>query len=475
VSSLALALALLAPAARAQPAPPRLSIVSRAVQRGELILVVVDDNDAKTPPKARFLKRDLEFFPAASTGTWLAFIGLDLDASTGPAKLRAVLRDAKGKTVRATEELTVTAGNFPTEELKVEQRYVTPPKSDTERAEAEAATLHELFVHGEQKRLFEGRFDSPIPGAMTARFGERRIFNGEPRAPHSGMDLRAKKGTPVRAPAAGRVVLAGALYFAGKTIVLDHGLGLTTTYAHLSKMLVKKDDMVKKGQVIGRVGATGRVTGPHLHWALKFHEARVDPFSLVALDLDAYLKARKVDALKRSPACDRPDLPPAPRWGRAARDLRARARPTKASYDPGEPVSMLVEIQNVGKKNAFLDFVRDPAARAVVLGFNRRPSPFSALASSATLRLSTEQVKIPPKRIFCFEQGEDAGGALLARATTSYALTYGTEFLYPSTSTARAGIWRGRLSTSPARVVVSTAAPTPNPNDGEGESLPDSQ
>jgi murein DD-endopeptidase MepM/ murein hydrolase activator NlpD len=315
VRILALLLALLPAAAHAAPRRPRaplpppktptLTIVSRAVQRGELLLIAVEDNSAKLPPTARLRGRALEFFPAASTGTWLSFVGVDLDDSTGPAKLSAVLRDARGRPHAQVEELTIGAGTFPTEELKVAQKYVTPQKTDGERAEAEAATLHELFVHGEEKRLFEGSFVSPIPGAATARFGERRVFNGQPRAPHSGMDLRAKKGTPVRAPAAGRVVLAGPLYFSGNTIVLDHGLGLTTLYAHLSKMRVKKDDLVKKGQIIGLVGATGRVTGPHLHWGLKFHEARVDPYSLVALDLDAYLKPRSANPLDRSAACAR--------------------------------------------------------------------------------------------------------------------------------------------------------------------------
>jgi hypothetical protein len=163
--------------------------------------------------------------------------------------------------------------------------------------------------------------------------------------------------------------------------------------------------------------------------------------------------------LLRSGACARADLPPAPTWGRARRGLRARLRPLKSSYAPGETVSLLIELQNVGRRSAFLDFVRDPAARATVLGLNVPPQPYATLASSATARLSTEQIKIPPKKILCFEQSVDAEGTLLARETTSYALTYGTEFLYSSTSTARVGIWRGTLTSRPAEVVVSTAAP----------------
>jgi murein DD-endopeptidase MepM/ murein hydrolase activator NlpD len=458
------ALIFLAPApARAAARPdPTLSIEARAFKPGEILLVTVAGNDAKTPPQASLRGRPLDFFAGPSSGTWLAFYGLDIDFSTGPAALSAVMRAPGGKPVRRTEALNVVDAGFPVVALTVEQKFVTPQKDDAERAEAEAGKLHKLFAATEPKRLFEGRFDSPIPGAATARFGERRVFNGQPRAPHSGMDLKAKLGRPVRAPAGGKVLLADALFFAGNTIILDHGLGLTTQYAHLSKFLVKPGDVVKKGQVIGRVGATGRVTGPHLHWALKFRNSRIDPYSLVFLDLDAKLKARPDDPLVRSAFCGLPDLPPAPNWSKASGGLRARARPSKAAYAPGETVSLLVEIQNTGKKPAFVDFVRDAAMRPLVLGIGEEPRPYESLASSrAATGALTEQIKIAKGKILCFEQNQSAAGPLLAAETTAYALTYGTEYLYPSTSTVRSGLWRGRLALSPASVVVSTAARQP--------------
>jgi len=454
----ALILILLAAAGAAAARPePRLSIESRAVRPGEILLLKIEDHDPKTPPEASFLGRPLDFFASGSSGTWLAFLGLDLEISTGPSALQTVLRDPSGRVTRKTETLAVEEAHFPTQELTVEQKYVTPPKSDSERAEGEASKLQRLFTRGEPKRLFEGRFDSPIPGAAAARFGERRIFNGQPRAPHSGMDLKAKRGQPVLAPAAGRVVLADSLFFQGKTVVLDHGLGLTTLYAHLSKILVKPGDLVKKGQVIGKVGATGRATGPHLHWALKWKTSRVDPFSLTSLDLDSLLKPRALDPLKKSAACQSPDLPAAPKWGKTSKGLRARIRPLKTAYASGENVVMLVEIQNTGKKSAFLDLVLDPSLRSTTLGFASPPTPYSQLASSAAARMLTTQVKIPPGKILCFEQGQDAGGPLTAQAT-DYALVYDTEFLYASTATARAGIWRGRLVSRPVSVVLSTSA-----------------
>ena len=454
---------LLAPVPSRAAAPdPVLSIEARAFKPGEVILVTVTGNDAKSPPEASLSGRPLTFFQGPSTGTWLAFAGLDLDFSTGPAALNAVTRAPDGRTARSSETLHIADAGFPVVELTVEQKFVTPDKTDSERAEAEAARLHKLFSKTEEKRLFDGRFDSPIPGARTGRLGERRVFNGQPRAPHSGMDLRAKLGVPVRAPAAGKVLLADPLFFAGKTIIIDHGLGITTQYAHLSKFLVKAGDMVKKGQVIGKVGATGRVTGPHLHWAMKLKTARVDPYSLVHLDLDAKLKPRAEDPLTRSPLCGRADLPRAPRWSKPSRGLRARARPTKAVYAPGENVSLLVEIQNIGKKAAFVDFVRDAALRPLVLGVGEAPQAFETLLASGTASGAlTEQIKIPRNRILCFEQDQASSGPLLALGTTSYVLSYGTENLYPSTSTVRAGLWRGRLAIPPASVAVSTGPLSP--------------
>ncbi len=459
--SAVLAFVLSLPAAAAPRPDPVLTVEARALKPGELLLITVTGEDDKTPPQASIKGRAMDFFAGPSSGTWLAFYGLDVDFPVGPTAIDAVLKAPGGKTVRKSEPLVVLDGGFPVVELKVEQKFVTPEKSDAERAEAEAGKLHKLFAATEPKRLFEGRFDSPIPGAATSRFGERRVFNGQPRAPHSGMDLKSKAGRPVRAPAAGKVLLADPLFYAGNTIILDHGLGLTTQYAHLSKFLVKPGDLVKKGQVIGKVGATGRVTGPHLHWALKYKNSRIDPYSLVFLDLDAKLRAKPEDPLVRSSLCGEgaDGAVATPAWSKASGGLRARARPGKAVYAPGENVVLLVELQNTARKPAFVDFVRDAALRPITLGVGEGPRAFDTLASSKTASGPlTEQVKIPKGKILCFEQTRSADGPLLAVETTSYALSYGTDFLYPSTSTVRAGIWRGRLAIPAAAVFVSTGA-----------------
>ena len=142
--------------------------------------------------------------------------------------------------------------------------------------------LATIFAAEDEDSRWPGTFAVPIEGALVSGFGVRSVFNGEPRAAHGGADFASPTGTPVAAPADGRVVLAADLYFTGSTIVLAHGGGAYSLLAHLSRRDVRTGGAVARGQVIGAVGATGRVTGPHLHWTVRLHTARVDPLSLVA-------------------------------------------------------------------------------------------------------------------------------------------------------------------------------------------------
>lgn len=269
-------------------AEPRVFVKARAAQPGEMLFVAVEEHDDDVAPAGRFGERPLSFFRTRKR-TWAAFAGIDLDVSTGPRRLVLELRDKDGAPSVWDQELLVEPKDYPTQRLKVEQRYVTPPKDDSTRAEDEARKLNDVFGGVTTERYFKGNFASPIPGSTSARFGERRVFNGVPKQPHSGADLRAAAGTPIKAPAGGKVVLVADLFYQGKTVVLDHGYGLYSYYAHLSEALVSEGDTVKKGKELGLVGATGRVTGPHLHWAVKSGGARIDPFSLTALDLAAWL------------------------------------------------------------------------------------------------------------------------------------------------------------------------------------------
>jgi murein DD-endopeptidase MepM/ murein hydrolase activator NlpD len=172
---------------------------------------------------------------------------------------------------------------FPEERVEVDEEYVTPSAENVKRAEAETKRLEALWKTSSPVKLWQGSFIQPAKGKVTSPFGARRLLNDKPSSPHSGVDLAASAGAPVKAANAGQVVVADELFFSGNTVVIDHGLGLYTIYAHGSKLLVKEGQAVKKGQVIARVGSTGRTTGAHLHWGCRLHGAKVDALALPRL------------------------------------------------------------------------------------------------------------------------------------------------------------------------------------------------
>jgi murein DD-endopeptidase MepM/ murein hydrolase activator NlpD len=223
----------------------------------------------------RAFDRDIAGF-RVDGATWRALVGIDLGV---PAGTYVASIDARigSQQLHATYALAVQSRRFPSRTLSVDPAFVNPPTAMRDRITREAALLEQLWKQSSPERVWSGRFVVPVPGAAASRFGARSIFNGQPRSPHSGADFGSPAGTPVGAPNAGRVVLAQNLYFSGNTVVLDHGLGLYSLLAHLSVIDVQEGDAVSSGQEIGKVGATGRVTGPHLHWAVRVNGARVDP------------------------------------------------------------------------------------------------------------------------------------------------------------------------------------------------------
>jgi len=215
---------------------------------------------------------------------WLAIVGVDLDSRPGDHAVNVTFRYADGRTRVVAEPVTVRSEQYPTTELTVEERYVELDPKDQARAEREAAETSAIYDTFTPERYWSEAFVVPVEGATDGRnFGHRRVFNGQPRSPHSGADLRARTGTPIHAANRGRVVLAKDLFYSGNAVFIDHGHGLFTTYLHLSAIGVKVGDIVERGQQLGLAGATGRVTGPHLHWGVRIVDARVDPFSLVRL------------------------------------------------------------------------------------------------------------------------------------------------------------------------------------------------
>lgn len=256
----------------------------RAPHPGEVVRVMVQSNSTLQSVHAQFSGAKYTFGFNPNTDQYMALIGLDLELKPGtyPILITAVYSD--GHSAKINREIRIVAKEFPVKKLRVDEKYVTPPPEVLDRIREESVLLNTIYDIFSLQWLGEGSFIVPCPGKVAPNFGERRIFNDQPRSPHGGVDISSPYGTPVVASNSGRIVLASHLYYAGKTVIIDHGLGVFTLYVHLSKFRVKRGNFVKKGDVVGEVGATGRVTGPHLHWGVKIQGSRIDPFSLLYLD-----------------------------------------------------------------------------------------------------------------------------------------------------------------------------------------------
>ena len=257
-----------------------ITTAARSVQPGEVVVLTAVTPDPADTVRVRAFGRDIPAFPV-DAHTWRALMGIDLDVRSGRYEAAIDARSGS-RTWHAAAPLMVRHRTFSTRQLRVDPAFVNPPREAEERILQEARQLEALWVASSHSRLWDGAFVQPVPGSGTDRFGARSIFNGQPRSPHGGEDFPNPEGTPIAAPNAGLVVLARDLYFTGNTVVIDHGLGLFSLLAHLSVIEVAEGDRVRTGQRVGLVGSTGRVTGPHLHWAVRVAGARVDPLSLLA-------------------------------------------------------------------------------------------------------------------------------------------------------------------------------------------------
>lgn len=218
-------------------------------------------------------------------GQWQAVIGIPLGAKPGRHTLRVQPAGGKDRTLT----FTVGAKQYEEQHLKVPPRMVNPGPEDQQRIARELALSTATYRTFSEATAIPTRFILPVAGRYSSPFGLRRFFNGEPRNPHSGIDLAAPLGTPIRAPASGRVIATGDFYYNGNTVFLDHGQGLVTMYCHLDGIAVQPGQAIEAGQNLGTVGATGRVTGPHLHWSVSLNDARVDPLLFLTPEAIAQL------------------------------------------------------------------------------------------------------------------------------------------------------------------------------------------
>jgi murein DD-endopeptidase MepM/ murein hydrolase activator NlpD len=252
------------------------------VRPGDAAWIHVPDAGAEATVEGSIGGRPLAFFPYA--GGHAAVAGFDLDGKTGPQPWRVALLRPGVAPEAARGQIQLKAREFPVQRLKLPQGMVDLDPETTRRAETEGEQLRTLYRRLTPERLWKGRFVRPVGGEEPGTgFGARRIINGQPRAPHSGVDFAAPQGTPVVAANDGKVALIADFFFPGRLVILDHGLGLYTLYFHLDTIVVTAAERVTRGQPIGTVGATGRATGPHLHFGVQIGPARIDPTTLLGL------------------------------------------------------------------------------------------------------------------------------------------------------------------------------------------------
>jgi murein DD-endopeptidase MepM/ murein hydrolase activator NlpD len=228
--------------------------------------------------------RTLVFFPYA--GGHAAVVGLDVETTAGPQPWKIAVLESGREPRALSGRLTIHKRDFHVQRLTLPPTMVDLDPETERRADSERERLWTIYRTVTTARLWRGAFTRPVAGAdAPTGFGARRVINGKPRAPHSGADYAAPKGTPVVAANGGRVALVADYFFPGRLAVVDHGLGVYTLYFHLDTVAVTDGDLVDRGQIIGTVGATGRATGPHLHFGALVGGARVDPAALMKLDV----------------------------------------------------------------------------------------------------------------------------------------------------------------------------------------------
>jgi murein DD-endopeptidase MepM/ murein hydrolase activator NlpD len=271
-------------------------------RQGQIIVVKVPADDTTARVQGKFLGRTVRFFPDSRPEEPKGFVGLlgvDLQDEPGTHNLTIMIRNGE-QSRELIYQVTVVKEQFRVEHLKLPREKVDLDEQGLARWKTEQQQVQEALAVDSQVKLWQGGFVEPVNGKRTGVFGSVRIMNGQPRNPHNGEDIGAPLGTDVAATNDGVVRLAVDHIFSGRGVYIDHGLGFYSMYFHLSDVLVKEGEIVKTGQIIGRVGTTGRATGPHLHWGVKLNGARVNPYALLDLPF-------------RSPAqSTAPDLVPDP-------------------------------------------------------------------------------------------------------------------------------------------------------------------
>jgi murein DD-endopeptidase MepM/ murein hydrolase activator NlpD len=268
------------------PPPPKGIDGQYSGRQGQVIVVKVPFLEEATEVKGTFLDRTIPFFREQRAGEaagYLGLVGIDMQDAPGTYELAVTIKKGEEPAARLSYHVLIAKEKFAVEHLKLPKDKVDLDEKTLARWKGEQEQVRQALADNSALRLWQSGFVEPVSGKRTGIFGSVRIMNGQPRNPHNGEDIGAPLGTDVAATNDGVVRLTVDHVFSGRGVFVDHGLGFYSMYFHLSEILVKDGDLVKAGQIIGKVGATGRATGPHLHWGVKLNGARVNPYALLDL------------------------------------------------------------------------------------------------------------------------------------------------------------------------------------------------
>jgi murein DD-endopeptidase MepM/ murein hydrolase activator NlpD len=255
---------------------------ARLPRPGDVVRISVQSATPLKQVEGTAFERPIAFIVASDRRSATGLLGLAADTKPGTHTIELYVETTTGERVDVRRNLVVSKAMFRSQTLRVDPRFVQPPADALPRIEKERARLGELSHAIDHERPWRAPFKKPLATPVSEPYGVRRTFNGELASQHRGVDLKGAMGAPIAAPGAGRVVLADNLYYTGNTVVIDHGAGVQSLLAHMSRILVTEGQIVERGETVGEVGATGRVTGPHLHWSAWVGGVSIDPLSLIA-------------------------------------------------------------------------------------------------------------------------------------------------------------------------------------------------
>ena len=266
------------------------SLSSANVANGQVTVLEINLHDldpAATDLKATFGQNTIALFqhPVKAAGIYCGLVGVPISTAPQRGAIELEWTDSRGRH-KARIAVRIVAGSYKREALHVAPRHVKPSSKNLQRIKKEKKEIRRIYASSSETRLWFGSFGKPLASDITSAFGTHRLFNGKLQSYHRGTDFRAKTGTPVYASNFGIVRLAKNLFYSGNIVIVDHGKGIFTNYAHLSKIQVVAGQHVTRGEQIGLSGATGRVSGPHLHWGVKINGAYVDPLQFLTVISD---------------------------------------------------------------------------------------------------------------------------------------------------------------------------------------------